>query len=391
MPVRPTALIIGVAIIALVIGYVAGYATPRPAGAPQTVTVTAPPTTVTQTVTAGAPGAKTVTVTHTVTQTITSTVSITPPPPKKLRVAVIYVTPIEEPWNMALHQAMKWAEENLNIEYTYVEKVHEADVERVIRQYVAEGYKVIFPHSWGYNEVTRRIAKEFPDVLFCQGSGPVNVEWPPNVILYDYWIQDAAFVAGAIAGLMTKTNKIGVIAGYAVPDVNRLVNAFIAGAKHVNPKVEPVVTFIESWFDPEKAKEAAKAQIDAGVDMIYAERYGVFEAVKEAQEAGKKVYAFGNIVNQNDLAPSVVLGSVVWDLRPFVKYVVDMVRSGKVKGGIISWGMKEGWAKFVWNDELKSKVVPSDVASKIDKIVSDIMSGKIKVPIYEEWKPERWK
>ncbi|HIQ03929.1 MAG TPA: BMP family ABC transporter substrate-binding protein [Desulfurococcales archaeon] len=337
------------------------------------------------------PTTTTVTVTVPKTVTVTVTASPTPTPTEKVRIAVIYVTPIEEPWNMALHQAMKWAEKHLNIEYVYTEKVHEADVERVMREYINLGYKVIFPHSWGYHPVTIRLAKEFPDVLFCQGSGPVDIEWPNNVLLYDYWIQEAAYLAGMVAGLMTKTNVIGVVTAFAVPDVNRLVNAFCAGAKAVNPDVKIIVTFIESWFDPVKAKEAAAAQIEAGADFIYAERYGVFEACREAQKKGKRVYAFGNIVNQNDLAPDVVIASVVWDLRPFIKYVVDMVRRGEIKGGIVDWGMKEGWAKFVWNEKLKEKIVPPEVVKKIEEAKKAIIEGKLKVPIYEDWDPERWK
>lgn len=336
-----------------------------------------------------APPAETITVTYT--KTITQTITATPAP-TKVRVAVIYVTPIEEPWNMALHQAMSWAVKNLGIEYVYTEKVHEADVERVIREYIDAGYKVIFPHSWGYHPVTLRLAKEFPDILFVQGSGPVDLPWPNNVMLYDYWIQEAAYIAGMVAGSITKTNILGVVAGYPVPDVNRLVNAFCAGAKAVNPNVKILVTFIESWFDPVKAKEAAAAQIEAGADVIYAERYGVFEACEEAQAAGKEVYAIGNIVNQNELSPNVVIGSVVWDLKPFIKYVVELVRKGeRPPFNIVNWGMKEGWAKFVWNDALKEKVVPPDVVEAIEKAEFDIKVGRLQVPVIEEWKPEMWK
>ncbi len=305
---------------------------------------------------------------------------------EKVKAAVIYVTPIEEPWNTVLHEAMTWAVENLGIEYVYTEKVDTADVERVVREYIAEGYNLIFTHSWGYNEVTRRLAQEFPDIYFCQGSGPTDVEWPPNVILYDYWIQDAAYLAGVTAGLLTKTDVIGVVTAYAVPDVNRLVNAYCAGAKSVNPDVEIKVIFIESWFDPVKAKEAALAEIEAGADIIYAERYGVFEAFKEA---GIEGYAFGNIVDQSSLAPDVVLGSVAWDLHTFVEYVINMVKSGNFQGGIVDWGMKEGWAKFIWNEELK-KQIPSEVVQQVEEVQQKIIAGEIEVPVYEDWDPNRW-
>jgi len=312
------------------------------------------------------------------------------PTTKKIKVAVIYVTPIEEPWNTVMHEAMSWAASNLNVEYVYSEKVDTADVERVIREYVAAGYDIIIPHSWGYHPVTIKVAKEYSKVAFAQGSGPLDLEYPPNVVLYDYWIQDASYIAGVIAGKMTKTNVIGVVAAYPVPDVNRLVNAFAAGAKSVNSKVNIRVIYIESWFDPIKGKEAAKALVDEGADFIYAERYGPFEAAKEAMQKGKTVYCFGNIVDQSQLAPEVVLASVAWDLKTFVKHLIEMKRSGEWKGGVYNWGMKEGWAKLIWNEALKSKV-PEEIISLTGKIQDDIINGKLKVPIYEDWNPERWK
>jgi len=309
-----------------------------------------------------------------------------PPPPAKLRVAVIYVTPIEEPWNTVLHEAMTWATKELDVEYVYSEKVDTADVERVEREYIAAGYEIIFAHSWGFHPVTIKVAEEFPDVSFAQGSGPTDIDYPPNVVMYDYWIEDAAYLAGMTAGLMTKTNTIGVVTAFETPDVNRLVNAFIAGAKSENPAAKAKVIFLESWFDPVKGKEAALALLEAGADFIYAERFGVFEAIKES---GKPAYAFGNIVDQTDLAPNIVLANIAWDLKTFVKQLIDMKRAGEWKGGIFRWGMKEGWAKLIWNPTLKAKV-PSDVLSKVEKAQEDIIAGKLAVPIYEDWKPERW-
>lgn len=341
------------------------------------------------------PVTHTITLTNTVTKTITQTttaVITTPimPSVKGLKVAAIYVTPLEEPWNTVLHTALNWASERYGIDYKYVEKVSEADVESVMRSLIAAGYRVIFAHSWGYNEVTRKIAREYPEVFFLQGSGPIDVDWPSNVLVYDYYIQDAAFVAGALAGLLTKTNVIGVVAAFPVEDVNILVNAFIAGARYVNPNVKPIVTYIESWFDPIKGREAAAAQIAAGADIIYAERYGVFEACLDAMKSGKTVYAFGNIVNQNNLAPDVVLGSVTWDLKTFVEYVITNYVSGTLEGGkIVMWGMKEEWAKFIWNDKLVTQI-PTDVLQRIHGIEYMIIKGELKVPVYRDWDPKRW-
>ncbi|MEM4451248.1 MAG: hypothetical protein QXF74_04570, partial [Nitrososphaerota archaeon] len=118
--------------------------------------------------------------------------------------------------------------------------------------------------------------------------------------------------------------------------------------------------------------------------------YGPFEAAREALKEGKTVYCFGNIVDQSGLAPDVVLASVTWDLKTFVKHLIEMKRAGKWEGGIYNWGMKEGWAKLVWNPELKTKV-PPDVLKLVEDLEKQIIDGKFVVPIYEDWVPERWK
>ena len=323
---------------------------------------------------------------YTVTTTITTTIpasSLQGP----LKIAVIYVTPIEEPWNKALHIAMTWAQENLGIQYTYVEKVSEADVDRVIRSYIDSGYRIIFPHSWGYWSTTIRVAKEFPNIFFCQGSGPTNETWPPNVLLYDYYIQDAAYIAGYVAGLITKTGKIGVITAFPTADVNNLVNAFIKGAKDANPSVQPSVIYIESWFDPTKAKAAANTLISAGVDVIYSERFGVEVAAEEYfKDTGKRVFVISNIVDQSEAAPDVVIGSVVWDLRPFISYIVLNYLEGRLKGGIVDWTMQNGWSDFKWNIKLLEKgVIPPEVYLKASLIKQKILSGELQVPqIWED-------
>ncbi|WP_309493534.1 BMP family protein [Candidatus Hecatella orcuttiae] len=314
----------------------------------------------------------------------------TPAPVEKpIKVAAIYVTPLEEPWNTVLHESLTWAQENLGIEYVYSEKVDTADAERVAREFIDAGVDVLFTHSWGYHPVAIKLGEEFPDLALAQGSGPTDIEWPPNIVLYDYWIQDAAYLAGMAAGMMTKGDQIGVVTAYAVPDVNRLVNGYIAGAKSVNPNVKASVVYLESWFDPVRAKEAARAMIDGGVDFIYAERFGVFEAIREADKVGQ-VYAFGNIVDQSPLDPEVVLASIVWDLHSFVELLVEMAKTNTWQGGIYDWGMKEGWAKLVWNEDLKAKVVPKDVLEAIEAKQEEMLKGEFAAPIYEDWVPERW-
>ena len=195
-------------------------------------------------------------------------------------------------------------------------------MERVLRE-VAEKNKpaVIFGDAFGNEEAVRRVAKDYPAIAFVFGSGGGSAE--PNFSVFDNWIHEPAYLSGMLAGGLTKSNVIGVVGGLPVPEVNRIVNAFTAGAQSINPNVDVKTTFINSWFDPAAAKEAALAQIDAGADVLFAERFGVIEAAAE-----KGLCSFGNMSDQKDLAPESVVSGPVWNMQPTVDYIVKQVAAG---------------------------------------------------------------
>ena len=145
----------------------------------------------------------------------------------------------------------------------------------------------------------------------------------PNFCVFDNWIHEPAYLAGMIAGGVTQSNVLGVVGGYPVPEVNRIVNAFIAGAQAANEEVDVKVTFLNSWFDPAAAKEAALAQVGSGADVLFAERFGVIEAAAE-----NDLVAIGNMSDQKELAPGNVVTSVTWNMAPTVGYVIDQVIGG---------------------------------------------------------------
>ncbi len=241
----------------------------------------------------------------------------------KLKVFGAYATPIEEPWDGVIHAALNTAKEEGKIDYTYTEDIgYSGDMERVLRE-VCDQQKpdVIFGDAFGNEEAVRRVAAEYPSIAFVFGSGLGPAD--PNFAVFDNWIHEPAYLAGMLAGGLTKNNVVGVVGGYPVPEVNRLVNAFVAGAKEANPDAKVLVSFINSWFDPAAAKEAALAQIDNGADVLYAERFGVIEAASE-----KGLFAIGNMSDQSSLAPGSVVTSVVWDMRPTVDYVLKQVEAG---------------------------------------------------------------
>jgi basic membrane protein A len=179
----------------------------------------------------------------------------------------------------------------------FSENVANADYERVMRQYAEKGHTLIVGESFAVEAAARKVAKDYPKVSFLMGSS--GKPQAPNFSVFDNYIQEPAYLSGMIAGGMSKSGKIGMVGGFPIPEVNRLMNAFMAGAKEVNPKVEFMVSFINSWFDPPKAKEAAFAMIDKGADVMYAERFGVSDAAKE-----RKVLAIGNVINTQDSTPT---------------------------------------------------------------------------------------
>src|SRR3954462_12990899 len=173
----------------------------------------------------------------------------------KLKVAGIYTVPFEQQWAGRIHQALKAAEGRSEIEYKASENVSNADYERVMREYATGGSQLIVGEAFAVEAAARKGAKDFPKTSFLMGSSGKPVA--PNFSVFDNYIQEPAYLTGMVAGGMTKTNKIGMAGGFPIPEVNRLMHACMAGAKETTPKVEFTVSFINSWFAPPKAKEAA--------------------------------------------------------------------------------------------------------------------------------------
>jgi len=183
-----------------------------------------------------------------------------------------------------------------------------------------------------------------------------------------------------LAGGLTKSNIIGVVAGYPVPEVNRITNAFIAGAQAQNPAVEVKVTFINSWFDPVTAKEAADAHIGAGADVLYAERAGVIEAADE-----NDLLAVGNMQDQESIAPDNVITSVTWNMTPTVQYVVDQVLAGSYTAqDLKDFNMmaKGGAALAPINTDVIGDI-PQELVDAVMQKEADIRSGIFRVDINE--------
>ncbi|MDQ3250541.1 MAG: BMP family protein [Chloroflexota bacterium] len=297
-----------------------------------------------------------------------------------IKVYAAYATPIEEPWDGVIHRALQSAADAGEIEYTWQDNIgYAGDMERILNEIAAEQQPaIIFGDAFGNEEAVRRIAAEYPEIAFVFGSGLGPSE--PNLSVFDNWIHEPAYLCGLIAGSLTEANRIGVVGGYPVPEVNRIVNAFIAGAKEANPDVQVGVTFINSWFDPAAAKEAALAQVDAGADLLFAERFGVIEAAQE-----KGLLAFGNMSDQNELAADTVISGPVWDMGPTVTYVIDQVQNNVYTAQDLKdfSMMAKGGASLAPLHAFESSL-PADLVTLVRQRESEIKSGLFRVPIAEE-------
>jgi basic membrane protein A len=293
----------------------------------------------------------------------------------KLKVAGIYTVPFEQQWAGRIHQALKAAEARGEIEYKASENVSNADYERVMREYATGGSQLIVGEAFAVEAAARKVAKDFPKTNFLMGSS--GKPQAPNFSVFDNYIQEPAYLTGMIAGGMTKSNKIGMVGGFSIPEVNRLMHAFMAGAKEVNPKVEFTVSFINSWFDPPKAKEAAFAMIDKGADVLYAERFGVSDAAKE-----KGKLAIGNVINTQDKYPDTVVASALWKMEPTIDHVIKVAKDGKFapeEYGEYSM-MKHKGSELAPLGTFEKKV-PADVVAKVRAKEKAIVEGKFTVKV----------
>jgi len=293
----------------------------------------------------------------------------------KLKVAAIYTVPVEQQWVSRIDKALKAAVARGEIDYVFSENVTNADYERVMRGYAEKGNTLIVGEAFAVEAAARKVAKDYPKVSFLLGSSGKPQE--PNFSVFDNFIQEPAYLSGMVAGGMTKTNKIGMVGGYPIPEVNRLMNAFMAGAKEVNPKVEFMVTFINSWFDPPKAKEAAFAQIDRGADVLYAERFGVSDAAKE-----KGKFAIGNVINTQDKYPDTVVASALWNMEPTIDLAIKNAKAGSFKAedyGPYST-MKFKGSELAPLGTFEKKV-PADIVAKVKAAEKAIADGKMVVKV----------
>jgi basic membrane lipoprotein Med (substrate-binding protein (PBP1-ABC) superfamily) len=295
------------------------------------------------------------------------------------KVALLSPGPVSDAgWNALAYEGLLRIRDELGAEIAQVQTKTPAEFEENFRAFARRGFQLVFGHGFEFQDAAAAVAPDFPDTVFITTSGNTV---RPNVAPLRFLLEEATYLEGMLAALLSKTGKAGVVGGMEIPSVKSTILAFEAGAKSVHADFTVTVSYVGNWEDVGAAKEAALALIEQGHDILFhnadAAGLGVFQA---AQERG--VLAFGANKNQNDVAPDVILASAVADIpRAFVK-VAREVRDRRFVAQIEKMRMADDVVRLEFNPRLAARI-PADVRARIDAARARILAGTLAVPTLE--------
>ena len=296
-----------------------------------------------------------------------------PAPAAPLNIAFAYVGPVGDGgWSFAHDNGRKALEKEFGdkIKTTFVESVPEsADAERVFRDLVGQGNKLVFGTTFGYMEPMLKVAADNKEIKFEHATGYKTAE---NLRTYDSRTYEGAYMAGIIAGSMTKSNTLGVVGSVPIPEVLRNINSFTLGAQSVNPKITTKVVWVNEWFSPPKETEAATALINGGADVLF-QNTDSPAVLKTAQEKGKR--AFGWDSDMTAYGPKAHLASAVINWGPYYIKATKDALDGKWATGSSWWGVKEGAIDIV----SIADDVPADIKTKVETVKSGLKDGSFSI------------
>lgn len=287
------------------------------------------------------------------------------------RMALLTPGPIsDQSWNASAYAGLTAVKDSLGASISHIQTKTPAEFDENFRQYGAQGYDMVVGHGFEFQDAATRVAPSYPKTVYIVTSGRVS---GPNLAGVAFAFEEASYQAGMIAGAMTKTNTIGMIAGSEFPPVKASFAAFALGAKTVNPKVQILTSYIGSWDDVSAAKEQAIAQIGRGADILFqnadAAGLGIFQAARE-----RKVLAFGTNSDQNGIAPDVIIGSVVIDQPKAFLRIARQVKDRTFDGKVINLGVKEDVVRLVLNPAMMGRI-PAAVRASVDSVGTALRAG----------------
>jgi len=295
---------------------------------------------------------------------------------KTLKVALLTPGPVSDAgWSALAYEGLQGIKQELGAEVSQQEAT-DAKIKDAMRTYAQKNYDLVFGHGFEYNKPGVEIAKDFPKTVFVSSSGG---ETASNAGAFRFYLEQGCYLAGYVAGKMTKTGVIGSVAVQNYPSIVSTLKAYEAGARAANPKIKIIPTsYFGAEGDASKAKQATEAVIGQGADFIIhqanAAAQGVFEACKE-----KHVLAFGTNANQNDNDTGVVIGSAVIVAKPAFVELAKQVQSGTYKGTVSLFGMDKEAIDFVFNPKMSTQVSP-EIQKAIEDLKAKIKSGALVVP-----------
>ena len=297
--------------------------------------------------------------------------SLTP----KVRVGLITPGSIADAaWNSGAYQGLLRIRDSLGLAVSHVEARTPAEQTEALRTYAAQGYDLVFAHGFEFQDPAERVSAEYPRTVFIVTSGRRS---RGNVSPLIFRLEDASYLAGMVAGGLTKTDVLGFIGGIKLPPIEAAYYGWLNGAKAVNPAIRSRQVYLNSFDDAAAGREAALALIAAGADMFHhnadAAALGLFQAVKERQG----VYVFGANADQSGLAPGHVLGSAVIDLPRAFLLVASEVRSGTFRPHVEVFGLKSGVVRYQANPAVDS-LIPQALSGRIRAAADSIAAGTLK-------------
>ncbi|MFN9370251.1 MAG: BMP family ABC transporter substrate-binding protein [Planctomycetia bacterium] len=286
-----------------------------------------------------------------------------------------YATSIREPWNQVIHAALRRAEQESRVRYEWKDALDTVEKQlAAVERAIADKTDIVIADSVDARDEILAVARRHPATSFLvAGAGEPQ---KPNVSTFDSALVEPAYLCGLLAGKLSTANSVGIVAGKHESEPHRTINAFIAGVQESNPDAKVRLDFIDSWFDPEKARAAALKQIAAGADVIFAERAG---AIAAARETG--VRAFGNMIDQHAEAPDHVISGTIWNMQPVVDHVVARVAAGVVEAENLrrfATLAKGGVALAPWHGH--DEKLPAELLEMVRKRQAEIVAGTHAVP-----------
>ncbi len=293
------------------------------------------------------------------------------------RVALLTPGPISDrSWNGGAYDGLMRIRDSLGADVSHIQTRTPAEFEENFRQYGAQGYDLVFGHGFEFQEAALRVAPSHPATVFVTTSGNTVA---PNVAGMVFNMEDASYLAGMIAAAVTRTGTIATIGGAEFPPVKSSFEAFVAGARAANPSIEILSSYLGTWDDVSAGKEQAIALMNRGADVIFqnadAAGLGIFNAARERTG----VYVFGTNSNQNDVAPTVILASVVIDLPHALLTVARDVKAGTFTSRVIRLGGSEDVVSLEMNRALEG-VVPARAKAAVDSVQRLMLDGRFAAP-----------